>query len=92
MPLSTRSARYMVARSWLVTALATRPTKNSPALAPYMDWGLAFSQNLRHLRNTGYDAKAVAALTSNAEKACATVNARNGWTPPTGPNLTPFTP
>lgn len=51
-------------------------------LRPYIDWGMALAQNLRHLRNIGYSLKDIGGLRVNSSNVLRGVYSRNGWGPP----------
>ena len=51
-------------------------------MKPYMDWGMALAQNLRHFRSIGYTAEAVDERREHAWKVLGDVYARNGWGDP----------
>ena len=58
------------------------PAQYVEALKPYMNWSMRLSNNLRHLRNTGYDRKQIADLKDGAEWGIGAVYAKNGWGEP----------
>lgn len=51
-------------------------------LKPFMDWGMALAQNLRHFRKVGYSAADVRDLRENAWSVLRNVYERNGWGEP----------
>lgn len=51
-------------------------------LTPYMNWSMRLSQNLRHMRNTGYSPKEIEQLRIGAIEGVRTVYERNGWGEP----------
>jgi hypothetical protein len=71
-----------VARELIVLSLASPPQDEDEymeVLKPFLDWGIAFSGNLRHLRNVGHDVSALLELRDNAIGHVAAIHQRNGW-------------
>ena len=71
-----------IAREILVRATAKPPTSEDEhmvLLQPHLDWGIALSGNLRHLRANGYDAEALLTLRDNARKNLEAIYERNRW-------------
>ncbi len=61
-------------------------------LKPFLDWGIGFSQNLRHLRTVGPAPVEIADLTKHAMGEAVKVHERNGWPLPSAVNASSADP
>lgn len=64
--------------------LSGNPTEDQAmkVVGIYGDWGQALSNNLRHLRNTGFDQKTLEGLTRRSTEAGRSLRERHGWPEP----------
>jgi hypothetical protein len=51
-------------------------------IKPYLDWGVALTQNLRHFRNIGYSPDDVESLRAHVSGVLKGAYTRNGWGEP----------
>lgn len=75
-------------RRVLARAAASPPRnedEHMSLLHPMLDWAMALSSNLRHSRNSGHDASALAKLRDEAKKNVVAIYTQNGWDLPENP-------